>query len=117
MKREEMLFIKDILESICNIETFSKDLSKTDFLRNRLKQSAIIREFEIVGEAVKNISELTKRKYPKVEWKRIAGARDIFIHSYFIVNLDRVWQIITGDLLKLKTQIEKIKKDLESKKE
>ncbi|MBS3140475.1 DUF86 domain-containing protein [Candidatus Woesearchaeota archaeon] len=42
------------------------------------------------------------------------GARDIFIHSYFIVNLDRVWQIITGDLLKLKTQIEKIKKDLES---
>jgi len=106
MKREEMLFIKDILESICNIETFSKDLSKTDFLRNRLKQSAIIREFEIVGEAVKNISELTKRKYPKVEWKRIAGARDIFIHS--------VWQIITGDLLKLKTQIEKIKKDLES---
>lgn len=60
MKRNEDLFLKDILESISKIENFSKGLSKEKFMKSELEQSAIIRQIEVIGEAVKNISNETK---------------------------------------------------------
>lgn len=114
MIRNEMLFLEDILDSISNIEKFSKDLSKEKFLKNELKQSAIIRQIEIIGEAVKNISDKTKDKYPQIEWKKIAGSRDIFIHAYFEVNLERIWDILKKDLPNLKEKILKIKTEVEA---
>lgn len=108
MKRNEKLFLEDILESIKNIELFTKGISKDSFIKNKEKQSAIIRQIEIIGEAVKNISEETKKKNSVIEWKKIAGSRDIFVHAYFGVNLDRIWNIIEIDLPKLKKEIEKI---------
>ena len=113
MKRNELLFLKDILESISKIGKFSKGLSKEKFMKNELKQSAIIRKIKIIGEAVKNISNKTKDKYPEIKWRNIAGARDIFIHGYFQVDIERVWDIIQNNLPNLKKQIQKIKKDLE----
>ncbi|MEK6871712.1 MAG: HepT-like ribonuclease domain-containing protein [Nanoarchaeota archaeon] len=59
MKRDELLFLEDILESITNIEKFSKGLTKDKFIKDKLKQSAIIRQIEVIGEAVKNISDKT----------------------------------------------------------
>lgn len=115
MRRNELLFLEDILDSISNIEKFSRGLSKEKFLKNELKQSAIIRQIEIIGEAVKNISDATRKKYPEIEWKKIAGSRDIFIHAYFEVNLERIWDILKKDLPDLKKKILKIKKDLEAK--
>ncbi len=108
MKREEGLFIGDILKSIANIKDFTKTFSKEKFMKDRKTQSAVIRELEIIGEAVKNISDKTKKRYPKIEWKNIAGARDMFIHGYFQVDYERVWIIVKTDLPKLKKEIEKI---------
>ncbi len=62
-EKDDLAFIEHILESINAIENFSKNLSKEELVSNRLKQSAIIREIEIIGEAVKNISENLKEKY------------------------------------------------------
>ena len=111
MIRNELLFINDILESIENIKQFTKEISKKYFIENREKQSAVIREIEIIGEAVKNISGETKMKYPEVEWRKIAGTRDILSHVYFEIVSDRIWDIIKEDLSILKKQIEKIKKE------
>ena len=103
-----MIFIKHILESIKYIEHFSKGSSKATFKNNRLKQSAIIRELEIIGEASKNLSDEFKKKHKTIEWKLIAGFRDKLIHHYFGIELDRVWNIIGQDLPALKKEISKI---------
>ena len=115
MRREVSLFIEDILESIQNIESFSINLSKEELSTNNLHQSAIIRQIEIIGEAVKNIPNSFRKKYDEIPWNKIAGMRDIIIHAYFKVDLDIVWSIIKDDLPILKKQIQKVKDDLEKK--
>ena len=109
MKRDIGLFIDDILDSIKNIEKFMKGLNKEKFSKDNLRQSAIIRQLEIIGEAVKNIPSSFREKHPKIPWKDIAGLRDILSHAYFGVNMDRVWNIVEKDLPTLKREIEKIK--------
>ena len=109
MKRDIGLFIEDILNSIKNIEEFSKSLDKEKFSKDILRQSAIIRQLEIIGEAAKNIPDSFRKKYPRIAWKDIAGVRDILSHAYFGVNLDRIWKIIENDLPKLKKEISRIK--------
>jgi len=115
MKREEIFFIRDILSSIEYIQKFSKGLTKEKFMKDKLKQSAIIRHFEIIGEAVKNISIQTREKYPEIEWKKIAGSRDIFIHGYFMVDYEAVWEIIQNKLSILKIDVQKVKDYFDSK--
>ena len=108
MKRDLLLFIEDIFKSIKNIESFSKEISEKEFMKDELRQSAVIRQIEIIGEAVKNVPEEFRSKYPEIEWRKIAGTRDTIIHTYFGTDLDVVWEIIKKDLPKLKKQIEEI---------
>ncbi len=109
-KKDDSIFIKHIFESIKAIEKFSKNLSRNDLKSNRLKQSAIIREIEIIGEAVKNMSNEFKTKYNNIPWREIVGTRDKMIHNYFGVDLDVVWSIIKKDIPDLKNKLEKIEK-------
>src|SRR3989344_1311776 len=113
MKRDESFFLGDIIESIEAIEEFSKGLTKEELMSNRLKRDAIVRNVEIIGEAVKNISKNIKEKYPKVEWRKIAGIRDVMIHAYFGIDMEKVWNVIKEDLTKLKKQIQNIKKEMQ----
>lgn len=111
MKRDLELFIEDILESIKNIEDFTKKLNKEKFSKDNLRQSAVIRQLEIIGEAVKNIPQLFRERYPNIPWKEIAGLRDILSHAYFGVDAERVWNVIENDLPKLKKELMKINFD------
>lgn len=110
MTREFVLYLEDILECIKDVETFSKGLTRDKFLSDELRQSAITRKIEIMGEAVKNIPDTVRKKYPDVEWKQIAATRDILIHAYPGIRLDWVWNIVEDDLPKLKKQIKDILK-------
>ena len=110
-EKDDLTFIEHILESINAIKEFSKDTQKEELISNRLKRSAIVREIEIIGEAVKNISESLKNKYKDVEWKEIIGTRDKMIHHYFGVDLNIIWEIIKKDLPVLEKRIKRIKKD------
>ena len=110
MKKEIKIFIEDILESIKNIEEYVRGMDKEKFLEDNKTQDAVLRKLEVIGEAVKNIPSEVKEKYPEVSWKRIAGMRDVIIHEYFGVNLERVWKTVKDDLPELKKKILKISK-------
>ena len=110
--KDDLAFIEHILDSINAVKEFSRNLSKEGLVSNRLRQSAIVREIEIIGEAVKNISEDLKRKHLETEWKDIAGTRDKMIHHYFGVDLNIVWDIMKRDIPVLERQIKKIKEEL-----
>ena len=107
-ERNDLFFLNHIIESIELIEEFSENLTKLELEKNKLKQSAIIRQIEIIGEAVKNLPVEFTSKYPSVSWSEIARARDKLIHHYFGVDLKIILNIIKISLPKLKKQIQEI---------
>lgn len=112
---DDNVYIKHILDDILKIEESFKSLSKSDFLNDECLIDATVRRIEIMGEAVKNISNEFKEKYNKIEWRKIAGMRDILIHAYFKVDLEAVWIVVKKDIPLLKENILNIKRDLENK--
>ena len=112
--KNDLIYIKHILDSINAIIDFSRGIDKKELVSNRIKQSAIVREIEIIGEAVKSISKNTKDRYSGIKWKEIAGTRDKMIHHYFGVDPDVVLAIIKKDIPELKKEILKIEKDFEN---
>lgn len=107
-KRRENLYLTDILESICAIESYTQNFTADEFARDRKTYNATIREFEIIGEAVKQLSDQSIEKYPYVEWRDIIDFRNLLIHEYFGVDLEMVWNIIADDLPGLKSAIEEL---------
>jgi len=107
------LRLTHILNSIIKIEKITRELSYGQYLEDWIKQDAIIRNFEIIGEASKQIDEDFKLKYYEVPWKYASGMRNYLIHEYFNVDYDEVWKTLKQDLPAFKIQIEQIIKDLE----
>jgi len=108
MKKDPKIFLEHILESIGEIEKYTKNISKKRFFDSVMIQDAVVRRLEIIGEAVKNLPTSFKNRYPKIPWKKIAGTRDILIHEYFGVNVDLVWKIVNKNIPQLKKQISKL---------
>lgn len=113
MKKDPKIFLEHIAESIEDIENYTKGQTKESFSKAKMMQDAVIRKFEIIGEAVKNLPDHFKKKHTKIAWKDIAGMRDILIHEYFGVNINVVWETITKDVPKLKDQIIKLRETID----
>ncbi len=87
MKRDFRVYLDDILEAIRNIQEYTKGLAFEEFVKDRKTVDAVIRNFEILGEASKHVPERVRKKYPKVPWKEMAGMRDGLIMNILESNL------------------------------
>ena len=108
MLDRDLTYLKHILDCILDIESFVEGYSKESFLADKKTFNSCIRMFEVMGEAVKRISNETKNKYPTIEWKEVAGFRDVLIHDYEGIDLYAVWKIIQTNVPELKQKINKI---------
>jgi uncharacterized protein with HEPN domain len=113
VKKDFLIFLKHILESIALIEEYVKDTTEDEFLSNPQQQDAVIRRIEIIGEAIKNIPAEFKQGHPDIPWRAISGMRDILIHEYFGIDLKLTWRVVRFKIPELKEKILEIKEDLE----
>lgn len=107
-KREPVLFLQDILDSISKIEDYTKGLSFEEFSKNDEKIDAVVRNLEIIGEASRNIPSDIIEKYSDIPWQKMVSMRNKVLHEYFGVDEEILWKTINEDLLPLKEQIKSL---------
>ena len=112
MEKENSIRLKHILESIGKIESYLQGFDEAKFGQDELRQDAVLRQLEIIGEASKNLSDDLRKSNPNIEWRKMAGTRDRLAHGYFSVDIEIVWRITQDFLPTLKTEIEKILENL-----
>ena len=95
--KDDSVYLRHILDSIARIQAYT-NRGRDIFFQETLIQDAVLRNLEIIGEAVKRLSASAKQQAPNIPWAQIAGMRDVLIHNYFGVKLDRVWQVVERDL-------------------
>jgi len=105
--KDDRIYLGHILEAVDKVITYTKD-GYSYFADDAKTQDAVVRNFEIIGEAARKVSDATKQQYPNLPWKAMIGLRNILIHDYAGVDLNRVWDVIQNHLPTLKSDLEKI---------
>ncbi len=108
MKREYEVNLKDILRRVEVIKENTKGMNYEEFKNSEWDISAVVRNLEVIGEAVANLSDEFKEEHSEVEWRDIKGFRNIAIHQYWNVDKEIVWEIIQDELDPLQQKVEEI---------
>ena len=104
--RDIKLYLADIKDSAARIEEYVAGMSLEDFRADRKTIDAVVRNFEIIGEASRNVPEDWRNRYPDLDWKAMAGMRNYLAHEYFGISLEIIWKTIKERLPELRTRIE-----------
>ncbi|MFQ6034867.1 MAG: DUF86 domain-containing protein [Sedimentisphaerales bacterium] len=101
MSRNEVMYLQDIADSCDKVLRFTKGLSLPDLLQDEKTYDAVVRNLEIIGEAAKHISQNLRNQMPDIEWRKIAGMRDLLAHVYFGIDNDILWDVVQNKIPQL----------------
>lgn len=113
MKRSVLIYLIDILEYMGRAEEYIKEMTFNQFSADRKTCDATIRCVEVIGEATKKVPDSVRINNPSIPWRAMAGMRDKIIPSYFTVDLEAVWLVVTKDIPKLKPLLKQIQEVLD----
>jgi uncharacterized protein with HEPN domain len=97
-KRRDKEYLADVVEAVQRIVSYTAELSYEEFLADRKTQDAVLRNLQVMGEAVKKLSALVKQAHPHLPWKQVAGMLDKVVHDYFGINYDIIWALAKQEL-------------------
>ncbi len=106
MSRNVRLYLDDMIKSCEKILRYTKDLTFDEFIADDRTYDAVVRNLEILGEAVKNVPQNLRERSLETEWRNIAGLRDIIAHAYFQVRDEIIWDTVQNKVQPLKNQIQ-----------
>lgn len=108
MKRDESVYLRHILDAISKINSYLQNVTEEKFMQQSLVQDGVIRQLEIIGEAVKRMSINLRSQQSHIPWQDIAGMRDKLIHDYFGVDIEKVWLTVEEDIPPLEDAIKEM---------
>jgi len=110
VSRDWRLYLEDMITCCLKIEQYTKGFDLPAFLKTPVVYDAVLRNLEILGEAAKRIPDEMKTQFPEVEWRKIAGLRDVIAHFYFGLEDETLWDIVHGKVPELRIRLDAIKK-------
>ena len=108
MPRDFRVYLEDILAAITKIRRYMTGFSKEAFAADDRTVDAVVRNLEVIGEAVKQLPPVLRAREPGVDWQKIAGLRDILIHQYFGIDTDIVWDVVQSKLPSLEGAVSRL---------
>jgi uncharacterized protein with HEPN domain len=108
MPRRPEVYLEDMLASCQNISRYTTGLTRQQLAADSKTLDAVVRNLEIIGEAAKSVPKDVRAAHPEIEWKKIAGLRDILIHQYFGIDVEIIWDIVQHKLPGLADQVRRI---------
>jgi uncharacterized protein with HEPN domain len=106
--RSEQQYLLDIVEAADAIARFLAEIDRETFLKDELRQSAVMQKVGVIGEAAGKIESPLRSKYPEVDWPKVVGMRNILVHSYFSVKLDIIWQTAVQSVPDIREKVARI---------
>ena len=111
MSRSLVLYLDDIIGSCAKVQRYLQGMALSDFMADERTFDAVVRNLEIIGEAAKQVPQDTRDRYPNIEWRKLAGLRDILAHAYFSLESEILWDVAVNKLPDLQQQVEQIRRE------
>ena len=111
MSRNYNLYLQDVVVAADRVASYVEGVTRDEFEADQMRLDAVIRNLQVIGEAVKKIPDSIQKGYPSIPWHEIAGLRNRVTHVYFDVDINIIWDVVQFELPTLKTQIQRILKE------
>lgn len=108
MPSQDKVYVLDIFNAARLVQTFTIEMDEASFEQNVMRQSAVMYQLEVMGEATKRLSKKFRAAHPEIPWRKIAGMRDVLIHAYDHVDVNEVWFVIEFSIPELIEKLEVI---------